>query len=175
MTKTQCGTRRSRHRPVAAHKSNIGFTRNSAVFSLFFVAAIAVGATPGFAQQVINGAAPTPLNGQSMLALARRMHPHNERLISALSQPAAAAAGGGGGSVSGCYSCGKASGDGGAALKYCGGCGNVRFCSQQCSVAAWASGHKADCKRLRAQGAPKQLGGPVEAPAADKKGKKTRK
>ena len=62
VTKTQCGTRRSRHRPVAAHKSNIGFTRNSAVFSLFFVAAIAVGATPGFAQQVINGAAPTPLD-----------------------------------------------------------------------------------------------------------------
>jgi hypothetical protein len=35
----------------------------------------------------------------------------------------------------------------------CSGCKVARFCSKECSMAAWKAGHKAVCKRLKAAGA----------------------
>jgi hypothetical protein len=35
----------------------------------------------------------------------------------------------------------------------CSGCKVARFCSKECSMAAWKAGHKAVCNRLKAAGA----------------------
>jgi hypothetical protein len=35
----------------------------------------------------------------------------------------------------------------------CSGCKVARFCSKECSMAAWKAGHKAVCRRLKAAGA----------------------
>jgi ATP-dependent RNA helicase DHX37/DHR1 len=35
----------------------------------------------------------------------------------------------------------------------CSGCKVARFCSKECSMAAWKAGHKAVCKRLKADAA----------------------
>jgi ATP-dependent RNA helicase DHX37/DHR1 len=43
----------------------------------------------------------------------------------------------------------------------CSGCKVARFCSKQCSLAAWKAGHKAVCKRLKKAAA-------AESPAKDK-------
>lgn len=44
-----------------------------------------------------------------------------------------------------CHHCGKTPGASESAFQLCGGCRAVRFCSTQCSRAAWKTGHKAEC------------------------------
>jgi len=45
-----------------------------------------------------------------------------------------------------------------AALKRCSACRAVHYCSQQCQLKGWESGHHAECSRLQ------QLGGLLDAP-----------
>lgn len=48
-----------------------------------------------------------------------------------------------------CAACGVTRGSG-VKLRRCAGCASVRYCSEQCQVAHWQSGHKRECRRLRA-------------------------
>lgn len=48
-----------------------------------------------------------------------------------------------------CYRCGAAEAPGsGGEHKICGGCKSRVFCSRECLKAAWAAGHRAECKLL---------------------------
>jgi hypothetical protein len=46
-----------------------------------------------------------------------------------------------------CHHCGKVAGVGDPSFKVCGGCKAVRFCGDECRLAGWKAGHKAECKR----------------------------
>jgi hypothetical protein len=46
-----------------------------------------------------------------------------------------------------CHHCGKVAGAGDPSFQVCGGCKAVRFCGEECRLAGWKAGHKAECKK----------------------------
>jgi hypothetical protein len=71
----------------------------------------------------------------------------------ATAAPVPSAGRGGGGAArphSSCHHCGKVAGAGNPSFQVCSGCKAVRYCGEECRLAGWKAGHKAECKKASA-------------------------